>query len=94
MDKCREINDRLHGIYNRQDKVAFQGNLIGSMLLAMRGYALGMAARRFSSDRYNLATESDFEGSLVTFGKAFLSLFSHQFKELEKANGEESTEEE
>lgn len=24
MDKCREINNRLHGIYNKQDKVAFQ----------------------------------------------------------------------
>lgn len=94
MDMCREINDRLHGIYNRQDKVAFQGNLIGSMLLAMRGYALGMAARRFSSDRYNAATGDNFEGSMVTFGKAVLSLFSAEFKKIDDATGRRMTDQE
>lgn len=43
----------------------------------MRGYALGMAQRRFSSDRFNVATDRDFEGSMTTFAKALVSLFSY-----------------
>ena len=38
MDKCREINNRLHGIYNNQDKTAFHGTWYGNAVLAMRGY--------------------------------------------------------
>ncbi len=46
------------------------------MMLTMRGYALGMAARRFSSDRYNIATNRDFEGSIVTVAKMLFSTLS------------------
>jgi len=47
------------------------------MILTMRGYALGMASRRFSGDKYNLATGRDFEGSMATAAKAILSIFSY-----------------
>ena len=47
MNKSREINNRLHGIYNKMDKTAFQQYLLGSLLTSMRRYALGMINRRF-----------------------------------------------
>lgn len=69
MDKAREINDRLHGIYNNQDKVAFTQNLYGSAVLAMRGWALGMIERRFAGNHDSIALGHNVEGSLVTVAK-------------------------
>lgn len=74
MDLCREINNRMHGIYNNQDKVAFQQSWYGNALLAMRGYALGMIERRFSSNHYSLALGHDVEGSVITSLKALVKL--------------------
>lgn len=73
MDRCREINNRLHGIYNNQDKVAFQQNWFGNAVLAMRGYALGMIERRFAPGHYSVALGHDVEGSLSTLGKVLLN---------------------
>ncbi len=73
MDKCREINNRLHGIYNNQDKVAFQQSWYGNAVLAMRGYALGMVERRFAPSHYSLVLGHDVEGSLSTLGKVLIS---------------------
>ena len=76
MDKAREINNRLHGIYNRQDKVAFQQNIYGNMLLAMRGYALGMLERRFGANKYNAILGGETEGSLISLAKIIASTFT------------------
>lgn len=76
MDKCREINNRLHGIYNRQDKVAFTQNLYGNALLAMRGYALGFLERRYSTNHYSIALGHDIEGSISTLGKVIWTFLS------------------
>lgn len=73
MDKAREINIRLHGIYNNQDKVAFSQNWYGSAVLAMRGYALGMLERRIGANKYSVALGQDVEGSLNTVAKVILS---------------------
>ena len=73
MDKAREINNRLHGIYNNQDKVAFTQTWYGNAVLAMRGWALGMAERRFASNHYSVALGHNVEGSLVTFAKAIVN---------------------
>lgn len=73
MDRCREVNNRLHGIYNNQDKVAFQQNWFGNAVLAMRGYALGMIERRFAPGHYSVALGHDVEGSLSTLGKVLLN---------------------
>lgn len=73
MDKCREVNNRMHGIYNNQDKVAFQGNWFGNALLSMRGYALGMIERRYSSGHYSVALGHDVEGSLNTLSKVIFT---------------------
>lgn len=73
MDKAREINNRLHGIYNNQDKVAFTQTWYGSAVLAMRGWALGMAERRFAGNHYSIALGHNVEGSLVTLAKAIVN---------------------
>lgn len=73
MDKAREINDRLHGIYNEQDKTAFHQNIVGNMLLAMRGYALGLAQRRFGVEKYSTALDGEVEGTLRTAAKVILA---------------------
>ena len=76
MDKAREINNRLHGIYNNQDKVAFQQNMFGNMLLAMRGYALGMLERRYGASKYNTILGGETEGSMRSLAKVIASTFT------------------
>ena len=80
MDKAREINNRLHGIYNNQDKVALQqwGWGFGNMLLAMRGYALGMIERRYGRSKYNTMLGEEVEGSMNTFAKVIASTFTDE----------------
>lgn len=75
MDKCRNICNRLHGIYNTEDKVAFQQNFYGNLVMAMRGYALGMVNRRFSNSRMNLPQNKVVEGSFNTGLKVLASVF-------------------
>ena len=79
MDKAREINDRLHGIYNDQDKTAMHQSILGNMLLAMRGYALGMIQRRFGSNKYSVALGKNAEGSLVTVAKMWAAIFTDRW---------------
>lgn len=64
MDKAREINNRMHGIYNNQDKVAITSKITGNMFLAMKGYALGLFERRFGSSKYSIALGDETEGSM------------------------------
>ena len=78
MDKAREINDRMHGIYNDQDKTAFHQILFGNMLLAMRGYALGMVQRRFGNAKYSVALGGETEGSMLTLAKVIASIGTEQ----------------
>ena len=75
MDKCRNICNRLHGIYNAEDKVALQQNFVGNLIMAMRGYALGMYNRRFANDRFNVPQGKDVEGSWLTFAKVCASIW-------------------
>lgn len=75
MDKCRNICNRLHGIYNTEDKVAFQQNFYGSLVMSMRGYALGMANRRFADSRFNVPQNKQVEGSYNTAFKVAMSGF-------------------
>lgn len=75
MLKCRNINNRLHGIYNTMDKTAFQQNFIGNLVMSMRGYALGMINRRIANSSFNLAQNKVTEGSLNTFAKVAASFF-------------------
>lgn len=73
MDKAREINNRMHGIYNNQDKVAMQQSIFGNMLLSMKGYALGLAERRFGTSKHSTALGGEVEGSMRTLLKVIMS---------------------
>ena len=72
---CRETNNKMHGIYNKMDKTALHKELYGGMILAMKGYALGMLSRRIGQSSYNTLLGRNVEGSLNTFGKATLMCF-------------------
>lgn len=76
MDKCREINNRLHGIYNNQDKTAFHGTWYGNAVLAMRGWAIGNAERIFAPSHYSIALGREVEGTLNTVAKAMMYAFT------------------
>lgn len=76
MDKAREVNNRMHGIYNNADKVAIQQEVYGNALLAMRGYALGMIQRRFGVNTYSVTLGGETEGSLRTLAKVIASTFT------------------
>lgn len=78
MDRAREINNRLHGIYNKQDKTTMHANLYGNMLLAMKGWVLGNAERLFAPSHYSIALGKEVEGSLNTFAKVILSTFAEK----------------
>ena len=73
--KAREIVNRMHGIYNNADKVAAQQTIFFNMLLAMRGYALGMAERRFGASKYSVALGGETGGSMADFAKVLLLPF-------------------
>lgn len=66
MDKCREINNRLHGIYNEQDKTAWHNNLYFNAFLAMKGWALGYLEHMFSGSHYSIALNKEVEGFVNT----------------------------
>lgn len=76
MDKAREINNRMHGIYNNADKVGIQQNIYGNALLAMRGYALGMIQRRFGVNAYSTVLQGETEGSIRSLAKVIASTFT------------------
>ena len=71
---CRETNNRMHGIYNKMDKTAFHNSLFGQAVLAMRGYALGLLYRRFSTNHYSVSLGRESEGSMVTLAKVLANM--------------------
>lgn len=66
MDKCREINNRLHGIYNQQDKTAWHNEVYTNAFLAMKGWAIGYIEYMFSNNHHSVALGKDVEGFVST----------------------------
>lgn len=76
MMMCREVNNRMHGVYNAADKTALHQDMYGSLLLAMKGYALGYIERRFRGVKTSIALQSETEGSYYTLAKClYATLF-------------------
>lgn len=73
MDKCRETNDRLHGIYNEQDKTAWHNQLYTNAFLAMKGWALGYLEYMYSPNHYSTILGKNVEGFVNTAAKIPLS---------------------
>lgn len=80
--KAREVANRMHGVYNKMDKTMAHRDLIGSMFLTMKGYALGLIQRRFGGISnmfkgteaqehlgYSVALGGETEGTITTMFK-------------------------
>lgn len=80
--KAREVTNRMHGVYNKMDKTMAHRDLLGSLFMTMKGYALGLAQRRFGGITnisktieaqrnlgYSIALGGEHEGSLTTIAK-------------------------
>lgn len=74
MDRCRELNNRLHGIYNEQDKTEWHQRWYTNAFLAMKGWALGYIEYMYSPNHYSMALERNTEGFVNTFLKVFVSI--------------------
>lgn len=81
-DKAREVTNRMHGVYNKMDKTMAHRDLIGSMFMTMKGYALGLIQRRLGGISqisksetiqknlgYSVALRGETEGTLTTMFK-------------------------
>lgn len=80
MDKCREINNRLHGIYNQQDKTAWHNSLYTNAFLAMKGWALGYLEYMFSPEHYSIALGKNVEGFVNTALKVPFSVIAGRIR--------------
>lgn len=79
MDKCRETNNRLHGIYNEQDKTAWHQQWYTNAFLAMKGWALGYLEMMYSNNHYSVALDRNVEGFVNTAMKVHASWISGMF---------------
>lgn len=73
MDKCREVNNRLHGIYNEQDKTAWHQQWYTNAFLAMKGWALGFLEMLYSPNHYSISLGKNVEGFVNTAVKIPMS---------------------
>ncbi len=68
------INERMHGIYNKEDMIVAQSVGIGRMALLFRKYLVPSVDRRFRKSSYNYDLMSWEEGYYNTAGKFLLQL--------------------
>lgn len=80
MDKCRETNIRLHGIYNEQDKTAWHQQWYTNAFLAMKGWALGYLEYMYSPNHYSIALKRDVEGFVSTAAKIPFYVLMNSFR--------------
>lgn len=74
--RCRAINNRMHGVYNKGDGGAMLGLAIGGPILSLKKYAIGLIDRRFSRARYDFRTKEVKQGSYVTMCNLIWDCFS------------------
>ena len=67
--KVASINQKMHGIYNKEDRDAFQRLAIGRITEMYRKWIVPNYVKRFSSVTYNFDTESWSEGYYKTLGR-------------------------
>lgn len=78
--KSAAINERMHGIYNKADRNAFQKVSIGRMGMLFRKWIKPSLNRRFSSTSYNYDLQAWTEGYYNTLGR-FLLQTAKELKE-------------
>lgn len=73
--KIGQINQKMHGIYNHQDRSAIQGLAFGKMAMLYRQWIPAALNRRFKKARYNVKLSSYEEGYYLTLGRFIVNLF-------------------
>lgn len=67
--KTRQIVNNMHGVYNSVDKTMAQRTLLGSLLLTMRGYALGLLEKNWGQTGYRVHAGHEQEGTMKSYYK-------------------------
>lgn len=63
------INHKMHGIYNKIDRSAFQKGVVGKMVILYRQWIMPAISRRFRRGKYNMRLGAYDEGYYNTTGK-------------------------
>ena len=86
-DRARVLTNNMHGVYNGLDKPTASRTLLGSAMLTLRGYLLGIIERRFGSNKYSVALGRRTEGSTVSMLKAAIQIFEADYEHKIKKDG-------
>lgn len=73
-NKAKAINQRMHGIYNKADRSAFQRLAVGRMTIMFRKWMKPSFNRRFGSATYNYDLQTWTEGYYTTTGRFMMQL--------------------
>lgn len=68
-EKSKYINQRMHGIYNREDEAAAQAYATGQLVFMFKKYFIPSMQRRFQKQNYSYALQDDTEGFYLTCGR-------------------------
>lgn len=69
------LNQRLFGVYNKEDRNALQRTCVGSMVMMYRNYFVSQFQRRYGAKRYDTMLNTETEGYIRTLGKFTVDLF-------------------
>lgn len=73
--KAQALNQRMHGIYNYEDRCAVQRYAVGRMFYQFRKYIPVSIHRMFGKVQYNFDLDAPTEGYYRTFGKMMLKIY-------------------
>lgn len=62
------LNQRLFGVYNKEDRNAFQRTVVGSMVMMYRNYFVSQFTKRYGGKRYDTMLGEETEGYMRTLG--------------------------
>lgn len=66
VQKVHRLNEKMHGIYNKDDMSAFQQHAIGRLVFTFRKYMVSSIMRRFQKSSYDFMLDETTEGYYVT----------------------------
>lgn len=73
--RAQALNQRMHGIYNYEDRCAAQRYAVGRLFYQFRKYIPVSIQRRFGEAQYNFDLDTPTEGYYRTFGKMLLKIY-------------------
>lgn len=67
IDKCRAIDDRMHGIYNKMNKPLLHSSILGEIMFTFKNFLLGYIERDWSAYREDVVLKRGHEGVYITY---------------------------